>query len=190
MTATDHISGVRRSHGKATSLSKATRDTIHSFTGSGRSNLFYLMRSCLGVMFFAAGAGLWLLPGSTDVPEVRIMQMGLTALFLTIGYALFQGTPPAHRPELHIDLMRRCIHLAVRDMTGARVTLAVYQLDELSDMAVIGTRFVASDHNGAEVVNIELHDAQIANALRDFLREMPALYRRPGNLFADTASVA
>ena len=190
MTATDYISDVRRSHRKGPSLSQAARSTIHSFTGSGRSNLFYLMRSTLGIMFFAAGAGLWLLPGATDVPEVRIMQMGLTALFLTIGYALFQGTPPANRPELHIDLMRRCIHLAVRDMTGARVTLAVYQLDELSDMAVIGTRFVASDHGGVEVVNIELHDAKIANALRDFLQDMPPLYRRHSNLFAETSTVA
>lgn len=169
MTATD-IFNARRDAG--TGFGKKA-DNVFSITGTSGSALFFLFRMVLGMMFFICGIGLWLLPGSTDVPEVRVMQMGVTAFFLMIGYALFRGAPPARQPELHIDLIRRSVEIGVRDVTGANVSMARYHLDELSDIAVIGTTVVATDNMGGEVIHLDLEDNKAAGKLREFLTAVP-----------------
>jgi len=182
MTAVAYLFGNKRR--KALDFGERRQSSVHVFSAATRNAVFYVTRSVLGIVFFACGAGIWALPGGAEAPEVRIMQIGLTALFMVIGYALFHGSQPSQKPELHVDLMRRCIRLAVRDLAGGSVTIAKYHLDELSNMAVIGNTFVAADLDGAEVVNLDLHDKDVANQLRDFLMDMPPLYRRTPNVFA------
>jgi len=113
MTATDVFSS-RRDAG--TGLGHK-RQTAFTFAGTSSSALFFLFRSVLGMMFIMSGLGLWFLPGGVDVPEVRVMQMGVTAFFLLIGCALLRGNPPVQPPELHIDLIRRSVEIGIRDMT-------------------------------------------------------------------------
>lgn len=185
MAATD-IFNTRRDAGTGLGHQKEKEFFI---SGSSVSSAFVLFRSVLGMMFFLCGFGLWLLPGSTDIPEVRIMQMGVTAFFLMIGYALFRGTAPAHRPELHIDLVSRTVELGVRDVSGASISMARYHLDELSDIAVIGTTVVAADTMGNEVINLDLEDKNAAHELRDFLIELPPLGRK-ANFFREVGSFA
>ncbi|MDP7151337.1 MAG: hypothetical protein QGI08_14405 [Paracoccaceae bacterium] len=185
MAATD-IFTMRRDAG--TGLGHG-QDREFFVSGASASSIFVLFRSVLGMMFFATGLGLWLLPGSTDIPEVRIMQMGVTAFFVMIGYALFRGSAPARRPELHIDLVRRSVELSVRDVSGAAISMARYHLDELSDIAVIGTTVVASDTVGNEVINLDLEDKTAALELRDFLIELPPLGKK-ANLFREAGSFA
>lgn len=185
MAATD-IFSARRDAGTGLGREKGKEFSI---SGTSASTIFVLFRSVLGMMFFLCGIGLWLLPGSTDVPEVRIMQMGVTAFFLMIGYALFRGSAPAHRPELHIDLVSRTVELGVRDVSGAAISMARYHLDELSDIAVIGTTVVASDNMGNEVINLDLEDKNAAVELRDFLIELPPLGKK-ANVFREVGSFA
>lgn len=173
MSATDVFSS-RRDAG--TGLGPK-RNTVFTFSGSSSSTLFFLFRSVLGIMFFMAGVGLWFLPGGVEAPEVRIMQLGVTAFFILIGYALLRGNPPAQRPELHIDLISRTVGLSIRDMTGASVSVARFHMDELSDIAVIGTKVVASDISGNEVITLDLEDNKAATNLRGFLEDLPPLGR-------------
>lgn len=179
MTATDVFSS-RRDAG--TGLGHK-RQTAFTFAGMSSSALFFLFRSVLGMMFIMSGLGLWFLPGGVDVPEVRVMQMGVTAFFLLIGYALLRGNPPAQRPELHIDLIRRSVEIGIRDMTGGVVSMARYQMEELSDIAVIGTQVLATDISGNEVISLDLEDNKAAQTLCEFLKALPPLGRTQ-NVFA------
>jgi len=49
---------------------------------------------------------------------VRFMQIAVTGLFLALGVTLFRGNPPAKKPEIHIDIVRRTVELGVSDATG------------------------------------------------------------------------
>ena len=184
MASTDFFS-VRRDAG--TGLGPR-RDSIHSFSGTSVSSVFYLFKSVLGMMFFLAGVGMWVLPGALDVPELRVMQLTITALFMALGFVLFRGSPTSQRPELNIDIVRRTVELGVRDLTGESLSIARYQMDELSDIAVLGTTVVATDLGGNRVISLDLENKVAATKLREFLVDMPPLSNR-NNVFLDTDTV-
>ena len=180
MAATDFF-GSRRDAG--TGLGPR-RESIHTFTGASVDSVFFLFKSVLGMMFCLAAIAMWLIPGALDMPEVRFMQFTVTGLFLALGVILFRGNPPGQKPELNIDLVRRTIELGVKDMTGMNVTIARYQMDELSDIAVLGTTVVATDLSGNRVISLDLDSKSASTELRDFLEEMPPL-SNPNNVFRD-----
>lgn len=184
MAATDFFN-VRRDAG--TGLGPK-RDTIHTFSGTSVDAVYYLFKSVLGMMFFLAGVGIWLLPGAMDAPETRAMQLAVTVLFVGLGYVLFRGGPPKQHPELHIDMVRRTVELGVKDLTGGSVSIARYQMDELSDIAVLGTTVVATDLGGNRVISLDLENKSAAAELRDFLIDLPPLSNR-NNVFRDPGAV-
>jgi len=184
MTATDFFHA-RRDAG--TGLGPK-RETLHTFSGTNVNSVFFLFRSVLGMMFFLGAIGMWVLPGALLVPELRMMQITVTGLFLALGFVLFRGSPPSQRPELHIDMVRRTVELGVRDLTGGTVSIARYQLDELSDIAVLSTTVVATDLSGNRVITLDLESRTAATELRDFLSDMPPL-SNPSNVFRDHNSI-
>lgn len=184
MAATDFFNA-RRDAGTGLGPKRAT---IHTFSGTNVNSLFFLFKSVLGMMFFLAGIGMWLLPGALMVPELRTMQITVTGLFLALGFVLFRGTPPNQRPELHIDMVRRTVEMGVRDLTGGTVSIARYQLDVLSDLAVLSTTVVATDLSGNRVITLDLESKSAATELRDFLMDMPPL-SNPNNVFRDHNSI-
>ena len=78
----------------------------------------------------------------------------------------------------------RTVALAVQDITGTPLTIASYQMDELSDLAVLGNTVVATDLSGNRVVNLDLGNKKAANELREFLTHMPPL-ASSSNVFLD-----
>lgn len=160
------------------------RSAIHVFSGSSADGVIYLFKSVLGMMFFVSAIGMWFLPGALDNPDIQVMQMIMTILFLALGFVLFRGQAPQRAPELHIDMGNRTVALAVQDITGTPLTIASYQMDELSDLAVLGNTVVATDLSGNRVVNLDLGNKKAANELREFLTDMPPLASR-SNVFLD-----
>ena len=61
--------------------------------------------------------------------------------------------------------------------------MARYQMDELSDIAVIGTQVLATDISGNEVISLDLEDNKAAQTLCEFLKALPPLGRTQ-NVFA------
>ena len=163
---------------------RSRRDSIHTFKGASIDSVVLLFKSVLGMMFFIAAVGLWLVPGALAVPEAMLMQFAVTGLFLTLGVVLFRGSSAAQKPELHIDLVRRTVELGVSDSAGLNVSIARYQMDELSDIAVLGTTVVATDLAGNRVISLDLDSKKAATELREFLIEMPPLSNTT-NVFLD-----
>ena len=184
MAATDFF-GSRRDAG--TGLGPR-RNSIHTFKGASFDSVVVLFKSVLGMMFFIAAIGMWMLPGALAVPEVRYMQFLVTGLFLALGVILFHGNAPAQKPELHIDMKRRTVELGVSDSAGLNVSIARYQMDELSDIAVLGTTVVATDLSGNKVISLDLDSKKAAGELRDFLVDMPPL-SNPTNVFRDSETI-
>lgn len=180
MAATDFFNSRRRS---GLDLGRRT-DAIHTFSGTSMNAVFFLFKSVLGMMFFVAAIGMWFLPGAMSNPDMQVMQMVMTILFLALGFVLFRGQSPQQAPELHINLGRRTVEVAVQDLTGTPLTIASYQMDELSDLAVLGTTVVATDLGGNRVINLDLANRRAANELRDFLTDHPLLATR-ANVFVD-----
>jgi len=56
-------------------------------------------------------------------------------------------------------------------------------MDELSDIAVIGTQVLATDISGNEVISLDLEDNKAAQTLCEFLKDLPPLGRTQ-NVFA------
>lgn len=180
MAATDFFNSRRRS-----GLDFGRRSAkVHTFTGTSMNAVFFLFKSVLGMMFFVAAIGMWFLPGALDNPDMQVMQMVMTILFLALGFVLFRGQTPQQAPELHINLGRRTVEVGVQDLTGTPLTIASYSMDELSDLAVLGTTVVATDLSGNRVINLDLANRRAAGELRDFLTDMPALGNR-SNVFAE-----
>jgi len=161
------------------------RSSVRTFTGASFDAVIVLFKSVLGMMFFFAAIAIWFLPGSLAVPEVLYMQLVVTGLFLALGFVLFRGNASAQKPELHIDLQRRTVELGVSDTAGMNVSIARYQMDELSDIAVLGTTVVATDLSGNKVISLDLDSKKAAAELRDFLTEMPPL-SNTNNVFLDS----
>lgn len=164
------------------------RNSVHTFKGASIDSIVMLFKSVLGMMFFIAAIGMWFMPGALAVPEVRYMQIVVTGLFLALGVVLFRGNQASQQPEIHIDLVRRTIELGVSDTVGMSVSIARYQMDELSDIAVLGTTVVATDLSGNRVISLDLDSKKAAGELRDFLIDMPPL-SNTNNVFRDTETI-
>ena len=75
-----------------------------------------------------------------------------------------------------------------RGQVRLNVSIARYQMDELSDIAVLSTTVVATDLAGNRVISLNLESKKAASELRDFLTDMPPLSNR-NNVFLDSDTV-
>lgn len=90
-----------------------------------------LARKVLGGVLIMAALGLWLLPNAIIGPDVAAMKLGLTILYLALGFRLAYMPREVMRREVQVNLTRAELRVGFRNKAGGFSLQAVHSFDDI-----------------------------------------------------------
>jgi len=101
-----------------------------------RGQLFEMAGKFMGSILLLAAAGLWLLPNASQGPDIMVMKLGITVLFLMVGAVLVWSARKGFNDELQADLVRKELRMGQRNMAGD------YRLVAMLDFSEVGSVYL------------------------------------------------
>lgn len=108
--------------------------------GQKRGRAFEFAGKLIGAGFLMAAAGMWVLPTSLHGPDMMIMKLGVTVLFLMIGAVMVWNARNGFNDELQVDLVRQELRMGQRNAAGDCRLTAMLRFGEVGSVYLMRSK--------------------------------------------------
>ncbi|WP_291731556.1 hypothetical protein [Leisingera sp. F5] len=123
----------------------------------------------LGAAMILSSTGLWLVPGAGADPEMNLIRIGISVVFLLIGLVLMTAHDPGSRPEACFDPVRRELRVLQRDDRGRPRTVLRRSYDTLGGVRLTAATVQMYETDGSLLIELPIGSAAMRSQLRDQL---------------------
>lgn len=128
----------------------------------------YLMRA-LGVAMLLSAAGIWLVHGNSNDPEMNLIKVGVSLVFAVLGLILVTLRDHRDLPEVCFDPVRQELRALKRDRRGRARTVLRRRYDTIGGARLTETSAIFYERDGSFLVEVPLDSSFARSQLRDQL---------------------
>ena len=128
-------------------------------------------RIYIGVIYLLAAIGLWVL--GPDGENRELLKLFFCAILTGLGLIfLSPKNPDLDVPEVAVNTVTRTIHLIYFGKEGRVTYEEEHKIDDLSELSLKNSCFVARDQTGRQVISIGLSDRRTEQEVRVALSQV------------------
>ena len=125
-----------------------------------------VMFRVIGTVLLLSSAGMWIVPGSLQEPDLSLFKLGISVFFFFCGLALLMRNHQDNQPDAYFDPIRHEVRVLQKDDRGEPRTILRRSYDSLGSVD-FGARVVALfDQDGRILMRLAVDDADVRRALR------------------------
>ncbi|GGH26157.1 hypothetical protein GCM10010973_13770 [Cribrihabitans marinus] len=120
----------------------------------------------VGTALILGSAGLWILPGSSVMPETALMKLGVSVFFFLVGLALLMVHHEHNQPDAYFDPIRREVRVLQKNARGRPQTVLRRGYDSLGSVKFSDCFMELYDMDGSVLMRLPIETPEIRHALR------------------------
>lgn len=120
----------------------------------------------IGTALVLSAAGMWLMPGSVNQPELVLMKLGISIFFFLCGLALLMRNHSDNQPDAYFDPIRAEVRVLQKNNRGRPQTVLRRRYDTLGSARFSDKVVELYDVDGSMLMRLPIENADIRNALR------------------------
>ncbi|MCF6432058.1 hypothetical protein [Leisingera sp. MMG026] len=123
----------------------------------------------LGAAMILSSTGLWLVPGAGADPDMNLIRIGISVVFLLIGLVLMTAHDAGNRPEACFDPVRRELRVLQAGSRGSPRTVLRRSYDTLGGARLTAVSVQLYETDGSLLIELPIGSAAMRSQLRDQL---------------------
>jgi len=123
----------------------------------------------IGTALVLSAAGMWLMPGSQNGPDVVLIKLGVSLFFFLCGLVLLMRNHQDTRPDAYFDPIRNEVRVLQKNSRGRPQTVLRRSYDTLGSARFTADTLEISDVDGSVMMRLPIESAEVRNALRSQL---------------------
>ncbi|MFC3119333.1 hypothetical protein [Jhaorihella thermophila] len=120
----------------------------------------------VGTALIISSGAMWLVTGSQFSPDLMLMKLGLSLIFLLSGLAMLMVHHVDNRPDAYFDPIRCEVRVLRKDKRGRPRSVLRRDYDSLGSARFHGRLVEVFDVDGSLLMRLPVDDAETRHALR------------------------
>jgi hypothetical protein len=128
-----------------------------------------VMLRVMGAALVLSSTGIWVLPGAGHDPDLALMKIGVSVVFLFVGLILMTTNDPKSQPDAFFDPVRRELRILETARDGRSRTLLRRSYDSIGSVRFGENMVEIREADGQVLVTLPLPGLEARRQLRNQL---------------------